>query len=83
MKLSRPFIFQMILIIAVTTSSMLGVDMILPSLPAIAKTLHASQSSVQQTVPLFLAGLGLSLLINGPLYDFFGRKPFFLFGDKY
>ena len=35
---------------------------------------------MQQTVPLFLAGLGLSLLINGPLSDFFGRKPFVIFG---
>lgn len=78
--LNRSLVIQGLLVIAVLTVGMLGIDMILPSIADIAQVLHADQASMQQTVSFFLAGMGISLLISGPVSDYVGRKPLVMYG---
>jgi len=63
-----------------TAFAPLSIDMYLPSLPAIARDLHASASAVQLTLAAFFAGLAVAQLAYGPLADRFGRKPPLVFG---
>lgn len=53
----------------------LGIDLYLPTIPAIAKGLNSSESLIQSTIALFILVLGLGQLIAGPLVDKYGRKP--------
>ncbi|QNK64202.1 MFS transporter [Pedobacter sp. PAMC26386] len=48
-------------------------DIYLPSLPAMARHLHASNAEVQLTIVFFLISYGLSQLFIGSLLDSFGR----------
>lgn len=57
-----------------------GVDVHTPSLPYIARDLHASMGMVQQSVALFLLGEAISLLFYGPLSDKCGRRPVIIVG---
>ncbi len=58
----------------------LSIDMYLPSLPAIATGLHASNSSIKQTITVFLIGFSLGMLVYGPLSDHYGRRKLLLTG---
>ena len=42
--------------------------------------MHANKQSTQQSVSLFILGVGISIFIYGPLSDKVGRKPVELFG---
>lgn len=54
----------------------LGVDSMLPALPAIGASLHvATENERQFVISSFLLGMGLAQLIHGPLADRYGRKP--------
>lgn len=53
----------------------MAIDMYLPSIPAMALALRASEGAVQLTLMTFFAGLMLGQLAYGPLSDKFGRKP--------
>jgi DHA1 family bicyclomycin/chloramphenicol resistance-like MFS transporter len=52
----------------------LAIDMYLPSLPAIARNLHASPVQVGITLAAFFFGLGVGQLIYGPASDRLGRR---------
>jgi MFS transporter, DHA1 family, multidrug resistance protein len=52
----------------------LSMDMYLPSTPAIAESLHASQPLVQLTMSGCLAGLAVGQLVAGPVSDSIGRR---------
>jgi MFS transporter, DHA1 family, multidrug resistance protein len=52
----------------------LSVDMYLPALPSLQKTLHADEATALLTLSAFLIGLGVGQLAIGPLSDRFGRK---------
>ena len=54
--------------------------MYLPSLPTVAKELHASSGAVQATMAVFFAGLALGQLVYGPASDRFGRRGPILLG---
>lgn len=69
-----------VLLAALVAFGPLSIDMYLPSLPAIASDLHASQARVQMTIGVFLGGLCLGMLLYGPLSDRFGRKRLLLAG---
>jgi DHA1 family bicyclomycin/chloramphenicol resistance-like MFS transporter len=60
--------------------SAFGLDMLLPSLPAIGDELSASAASIQLTLSVFFIGFSIGQLIYGPLSDHFGRKPILLAG---
>ena len=54
----------------------LGIDSMLPALPAIGASLGVvSENERQLIVTAFLIGMGLGQLIHGPLADRYGRRP--------
>lgn len=60
--------------------SRISIDIYLPSLPAMADALHASDAQLQLTLSVFLAGSAASMLVCGPLIDRYGRRPVLLAG---
>ena len=60
--------------------AMLGLDIHLASLPHIMVYMHTDQLHMQQSISIFLLGLGASLLVYGPLSDRYGRKPIVIMG---
>ena len=68
-----------ILLGALTGFAPMGIDMYLPSLPAIGAALKADASQTQATLAAFLAGMAIGQLIYGPASDRFGRRaPIFV-----
>ena len=58
----------------------LSIDVSLPALPLLTKTLHIPADRAQLTLSLFLLGFGLGQLVVGPASDRFGRRPVPLWG---
>jgi DHA1 family bicyclomycin/chloramphenicol resistance-like MFS transporter len=65
---------------AMTALGPLSIDMYLPSLGNIARSLDVSIDSVQPTVAIFFVGLAAGQLVYGPLSDRLGRRGPLLFG---
>lgn len=57
-----------------------AIDMYLPAFPVMATSLDITPGQVQQTLSVFLIGLGIGQGLYGPFLDRFGRKPPLLFG---
>jgi MFS transporter, DHA1 family, multidrug resistance protein len=57
-----------------------GIDMVLPTLPAISGELGVPLTEVGLAMTAYLIGLGATLLVYGPISDRFGRKPIIVFG---
>jgi DHA1 family bicyclomycin/chloramphenicol resistance-like MFS transporter len=58
----------------------LGVDMMLPALPAIGQGLGVSDANaLQYVIAAYTLGFGAGQLIYGPLADRYGRKPVLLY----
>lgn len=77
---SLPFTLLLGLLAALTA---LGMDMFLPSVPALARDLGgegASPAEAQIAVTTYLLGLALGQLAWGPVSDRYGRKPILLIG---
>lgn len=69
------------LIAALQALGALGIDSMLPNLPAIGEALGvADENRRQLIITAYLLGLGGSQLIFGPLADRFGRRPVLLAG---
>lgn len=67
------------LIAALMALGSLGIDSMLPALPAIGASLGVvSENERQLIVTAFLIGMGLGQLIHGPLADRYGRRPVML-----
>lgn len=58
----------------------LGMQGILPALPAMAASLGTTASTIQWAVTLYMIAVGLSQLAYGPVSDLYGRRPLVLFG---
>lgn len=69
-----------LLIGALSTIGPLGIDMYLPSIPAMAASLNTSEGAIQLSLMTFFVGLMLGQLFYGPLSDKFGRKPMITLG---
>ncbi len=52
-----------------------AIDMYLPALPAIGKSLGADIGAVQMSLTAFFLSLGVGQLLYGPISDMVGRKP--------
>jgi DHA1 family bicyclomycin/chloramphenicol resistance-like MFS transporter len=74
---SRLFI---LLLGSLTAITALSIDMSLPALPLLTKTLHIPADRAQLTLSLFLLGFALGQLVVGPASDRFGRRPVLLWG---
>lgn len=66
--------------ICMAMCGMLGVDIHLASLPHIMKFMHTDPAHMQQSVSIFLLGMGVSMLFYGPMSDKYGRKPVVISG---
>jgi len=67
--------FLTILLGVLVGLSALGMDMFLPSVPAIARAFNVEPGSAQLAVTTYLLGLAAGQLAWGPLSDRIGRKP--------
>lgn len=57
-----------------------SVDMYLPAMPDLAKSLGSTTGQVQQTLSMFLLGAALGQALFGPLADRYGRRNVLLLG---
>lgn len=69
-----------LLLAAVVATTPLAIDMYLPAMPVMAQQLNTSIGMVQQSLSIFLAFFGISMLICGPLADIIGRRPLAITG---
>jgi MFS transporter, DHA1 family, multidrug resistance protein len=76
-KLSAPPLWLLALI---TFSGTFAMHIFVPALPIVALDLHASISTVQMTVSLYILGLAVGQLFYGPLSDRFGRRRVLIAG---
>ncbi|MEV8591731.1 multidrug effflux MFS transporter [Streptomyces sp. NPDC052012] len=63
-----------------TATPPLAMDMYLPALPEVTRSLHAPAATVQLTLTACLAGMALGQLIVGPMSDRWGRRRPLLIG---
>ena len=75
----RPNTFALTLLLSLLTAlGPLSMDMYLPSLPDIGRTLHAPVPDVQLTISSYLFGFAVGQIFYGPISDRIGRKPVLL-----
>ncbi len=68
------FVEFVLLIAALMALTALGIDSMLPALPAIGEALGASPAARPFVVTAFLIGFGVAQLVQGPLADRYGRR---------
>jgi DHA1 family bicyclomycin/chloramphenicol resistance-like MFS transporter len=75
------FLEFVVLMAALMALGALGIDSMLPNLPAIGQSLGVSEENKRQLIiTTYLLGLGCAQVIYGPLADRFGRRPVLLTG---
>lgn len=74
---ARPPIWLLVAMIGLGPFTM---QILVPSLPAMARDLGASIAMIQLTVTLYLVAVSLGQLVYGPLSDRFGRRPLLMGG---
>lgn len=72
----REFVGLMAALMAINA---LGIDSMLPALPAIARSLNITEENHRQwIIACYMAGFGVAQLAYGPLADRYGRRPVML-----
>lgn len=75
------FVEFVTLIAALMSLTALGIDSMLPALPAIGDALGVAQPNDRQyVITAFLVGFAFAMLVYGPLADRYGRRPVMMFG---
>src|ERR1700747_572266 len=75
----RPGTFALTLLLSFLTAlGPLSMDMYLPSLPEIGRTLQVPVLQVQLTISSYLFGFAAGQIFYGPISDRFGRRPVLL-----
>jgi DHA1 family bicyclomycin/chloramphenicol resistance-like MFS transporter len=69
---SRPFLI--VILGSLVAIGPLSIDMYLPGLPEIARSLDATAAAVQLSLTACVAGLAVGQLVAGPMSDRFGRR---------
>jgi DHA1 family bicyclomycin/chloramphenicol resistance-like MFS transporter len=69
-----------VLLAALTAVGPLSVDIYLPSLPAIAASLHTSPAGAEATITGYFIGFAVAQILHGPVSDRVGRRPVLLVG---
>lgn len=65
-----------VLIAALMSLQALGVDAMLPALPAMGRSLHVvGENTTQWVIASYVFGIGAMQLVYGPLADRYGRRP--------
>ena len=73
------FVEFVCLIAALMSLTALGIDSMLPGLPAIGRSLHVVEENRRQfVITAFVAGFGVAQLAHGPLADRYGRRTLLL-----
>ena len=76
-----PFGEFVTLIAALMALTALGIDSMLPALPAIGEALDVAEPNTRQfVITSFLIGFSVAQLAYGPLADRYGRRPVLIFG---
>jgi DHA1 family bicyclomycin/chloramphenicol resistance-like MFS transporter len=73
----RPWLLTLAALAALAT---LSTNILLPSLPVMARALGAGEAAMTAVLSLFLAVFALTQLVVGPLSDHIGRRPVVLAG---
>ncbi|MDX6620228.1 MAG: transporter, family, multidrug resistance protein, partial [Gaiellales bacterium] len=68
------------LLCAMAATGAASMDMYLPALPHVARSLGVSASATQVTITTFFGGLCAGHLVAGPLSDLWGRRRPLLLG---
>jgi len=76
----KPTLGDILLLGSLTAFGAISIDLYLPALPTIGRTLGATPGAVQFTMSAFFIGMALGQLFYGPLSDRIGRRPVLLFG---
>ncbi|MDQ0813759.1 DHA1 family bicyclomycin/chloramphenicol resistance-like MFS transporter [Streptomyces sp. B3I7] len=71
---ARAGLFVTFLLGGLTATAPLAMDMYLPSLPEVTRSLHAPAATVQLTLTACLIGMAAGQLVVGPMSDRWGRR---------
>lgn len=72
--MTRRFLRMAIVLGLITAVGPFAIDMYLPALPSMGKTLQAGPGAVQMSLMVFFIVIGICQLFYGPLSDIVGRK---------
>ncbi|HYZ34109.1 MAG TPA: multidrug effflux MFS transporter [Crenalkalicoccus sp.] len=70
----------LLLLVLMTAIGPFSMQILIPSLPAMARQLGVTYGTIQLTLTLYLIGVAAGQLLYGPLSDRFGRRPLLLAG---
>ncbi len=76
----RPSLTLVVILGALSSFGPLSIDVYLPALPSLTRSLHASASAGQLTLTSSMLGIALGQLVAGPTSDRFGRRQPLLIG---